>query len=698
MTFEKKLMNKTFYQTLIEEHELIHPIEILGKMYMNEMQKNRPNLSAIRFAQGEVYFMHHDYEAAIYKWGQALDDKFIPWAQKNIADAHFEMDLIDDAEKYYKEIDTQSIELNAEVLLQLFSLYVQQGDYENAVDTIQQAVSLNPDYSGVTEIAKVFFEDIQDWNHAIQLAVQEAVRTESLSWFVALEEYVVQGLTRNYEPEYFKKVLASLLHIDKLQFETFTEVLWNSYKESDYYMLWLREINHFLMENHVEEAYMWKKLPSLYTEAYFELISGKFLIGDISTLVQIHLTNWLSLSSDSDTLVSSSAILAWNEMFPSDLNTSLLIEAESRFESSNVHQTNREDGIKLFESIKDWAEKENLLEELSECILPMIEEYNIDVASPSKIRNVIKQAIEFLIEKQVEVENEIMEKVSWNEEQLANLQDIQQQLGKLEKEKVEVIRTSFQNIKNDYTQNLLRTLSELLRSCSELIHVDSDFGKLHVDLNNEMNRKLQSYLETTALQEFSNAIQVWVKDCERELSDSQVRLAEISEDFNDPYGREMIVLEGDFKVLDDWKRDMERIARGMIHLENANVMLRNNPYQLFLKGAGKILGSISKNKEKLYSKYKNYIETQDYNQITQEIVTPFIQQLELFEGSMDWDINKFFSGSYEVLNYVREQVQGEMEEHQTSLAIIQEKPEIYRDPLTFFEVKLRQYELMNRIS
>lgn len=698
MTIENKLMNKTYFHTLIDEKEQIHPIESLGEMFINEMEKHRPNLSAIRYAQGEVYFLNLDFEAAIYKWSHHLDEKFIPWAQKNIADAHFEMGLLEDAEKYYQEIETESMELKAEVLLQLFTLYVQQGEREKAVDTILRAVKTNPDYSSITEIAKVFFEDIQDWDHAIQLAAQEAVRTESLSWYAVIEAYVEQGLTKRYEPNYFNKVLLSLLHIDKLQFENFTEVLWTSYKQSEYYMVWLEEINHLLLENHVEESYMWKKLPSLFTEAYFELISGRFLIGEISTLIHTHLVNWLRLSSVTDSLVSSSAILAWNEMFPSDLDVSLLHEAESYFERSNVHQNNREDGIKLFESIQDWAEKEDLLEELSGYILPMMEEYSIDVASPSKIRNVIKLAIEFLIEKRVEVENAVIEKVSFKEDQLTSLQELQDQLGDLEKEEVEIIKSSFQNTKNEFIQNLLRTLPELLRNCSEIIQPDSDFSRLHVELNKEMNRKLQDYMETSAIHEFSQVIQLWITECERELNDSQLRLTEMSEAFNYQYREEKIELEGDFKVLDDWKRDMERIARGMIHVENANVMLRNNPYQLLLKGAGKILGSITKNKEKLYSKYKAYIENQDYSQIALDIIKPLIQQLELFEGSMDWDINKFFASSHEVVNDVKEEVQGEMEEHRLSLATMREKPEIYRDPLTLFEVKLRQYELMNRIS
>jgi len=82
----------------------------------------------------------------------------------------------------------------------------------------------------------------------------------------------------------------------------------------------------------------------------------------------------------------------------------------------------------------------------------------------------------------------------------------------------------------------------------------------------------------------------------------------------------------------------------------------------------------------------------------EELIAPFIQQLELFEGSIEWDVDRFFSNPLDVLNSEMEEAQLAIEKHQAALNRMQEEPEIYRDPLTLFELKLRQYELMNRID
>lgn len=698
VTTENQLINKSYYENIVNQNNKEHPIKVLGEMYMEEMKKERPELSSIRYAQGEVYFLNNDFEAAIYKWQHPLDEKFIPWAQKNIADAHFEMGLWDHAEKFYKEVETESIDLKTEVLLQLFSLYIQQGEQQKAVDAIKNAVTLNPDYPSVTEIAQTYFEDIKDWDHAVELAVKEAIRTKSLSWITILEEYVGRGLTTHYGPNYFNEVLVTVLDMDKYRFESLTEILWDSYRQSEFYLHWLEEINELLLNNSIEESYMWKKLPNLFKDAYFELISGRFLIKEISTLIQKHLSNWLEISSTSDTLISSSAVLAWNDIFPSDLQATLINEAEYYFANSNVSQNNRQEGIKLYESIKKWAEKEGLLNDLEVFMEPMLEEYNIDVASPSKIRNIIKAAIEFLIEKRIEVLQEIIDKIHWNEELLTRLHDIQSQLHDMEVEEARVVTDSFSQLKQDAIQQIKRKLPEIIRNCSELIKEDSDFGKLHVDLNNEMNKRIANYMERTALYDFKHAIASWIKNSEEVFNTYQLNLDDMSEGFNYQYGEERLKLEGDFKVLDDWQRDMERITRGMLHIEKVNILMRNNPSQLLLKGAGKLFGSISKGNDKLYSKYRSYIENGDFSEITEKIIQPFIQQVELFEGSIEWDISRFFANSHDVINSVSEELQGDIAKHTDSLEIMREKPEFYRDPLTLFDLKLRQYELMNTIS
>src|SRR5699024_11289390 len=94
--------------------------------------------------------------------------------------------------------------------------------------------------------------------------------------------------------------------------------------------------------------------------------------------------------------------------------------------------------------------------------------------------------------------------------------------------------------------------------------------------------------------------------------------------------------------------------------EKVNFVLRNTPSQLLLKGAGKLVESISRSKEKVHSKYKNYIENADFTQVVEELIAPFSQQLELFEGSIEWDVDRYFSNPLDVLN-------GEMEEGQLAI-------------------------------
>lgn len=697
MKTENELISKSYYQTIIDKNEKEHPIKLLGEMYTEEMQGERPDLSTIRFAQGEVYFLNHDYEAAIYKWQHPFDEEFIPWAQKNIADAHMEMGLLEEAEEFYLGVQTESVILKSEVLLQLFALYIEQDQLEKSVETIKKVVELNPDYSYVTKVAKTYFEDTNDWENAVELAVNEAIRTESPSWLEVLQGYGQKGLTSKYEPYYFHEVLVVLLHMDKNRFEDLTEALWNSYRQSDFYLQWLEAINYLLLDQTVEQSYKWEKLPVLFKETYFELISGRFLIRDISNVIQNHLTNWLALSSVSDNLISSTAILSWNELFPSELNAEMIIEAEQHLENAKANPNGRREGIEFLDSIKSWAEKEGLLKKLTEYLQPKLDGVNMEAANPSEIRNLIHVAIEFLLGQRVEVEDKILAEIKSNKELLSELHDIHQQLADMEKEKVSNMMNSLSDLKNKLNENVKNNLPEMLRHCSELIKEDSDFSKLHTELNEEMNKQITHYMEENIMPEFNQVIQKWIEECEEAFQDCQQIFNEFSERMNQPYHKEKIELQGDFRVLNDWQRDLERISRGLLQHDEVNIMLRNNPSQLLLKGAGKLLGSL-KNKEMLYNRYKNYIEQANYGEVTEEVMHPFRLQLELFEKSLEWDVNTFFSDSIEQVQNLLEEVQADIEKQNNSIDMLRDNPEKFLDPITFFELKLRQYELMNTLA
>ena len=76
-------------------------------LFFSEQKRELSDLSYIRFAQGEVYFHHRDFESAIFKW-ENIQNELEPWAKKNMADAYLELELLDTAEDIYKAITTDS--------------------------------------------------------------------------------------------------------------------------------------------------------------------------------------------------------------------------------------------------------------------------------------------------------------------------------------------------------------------------------------------------------------------------------------------------------------------------------------------------------------------------------------------------------------------------------------------------------------
>jgi hypothetical protein len=339
-------------------------------------------------------------------------------------------------------------------------------------------------------------------------------------------------------------------------------------------------------------------------------------------------------------------------------------------------------------------ESESQLKELSAFIRSMMDGRKLKEERTAKVLYYIKKSIKFLLEKRVEMENSLIDTIKWNEEMVTKLTGAINQLSDMEEEKVCTIKKSYSKIKDEMRQDLKKKIPELLRNSSELVTEDSDFGKIHDELNDEMNKQIHEYIEETVLPDFHVSIQDWIAESEGEFKDSQAYLNEMSESFNELYGEEKMALDCDFKVLDDWRRDADRMTRGSVQLEKVNILNRFSPSQFLLKSAGKLFGAIPQNKGMLYSKYRQYIENEDYSEIAELITDKFMQQFELFEKSLERDIKMFFRNPFDVLNKTVEETHEEIEENKQSLSDMRKNPEIYRDPLTLFELKLRQFEWM----
>ncbi|WP_066072728.1 dynamin family protein [Neobacillus soli] len=906
MTLEKQLKQKTYYEMFINEHENIHPIRVLGEAFQEEAQKDLPDLSTIRFAQGEVYFHHKDFETAIYKW-ENISNELEPWAKKNTADAYYELGLLSTAEDIYCAIVTDNPTLNTEVALQLFSLYIERGKLDAALSIIKKTIVTNPDYPDVTEIARTFFEEHQDWNHAIELAVNEAKRTESLEWFDMLKTYVEKGVTKSHAPSYFSEALIILYNLEKEKFEHLVSSLWNSYENEESYFTWLREINHLLLNLDLNRDENWSVLSRHHKETYFSLIEGRYFIKKLQDLIPDFLTNWLRLADSANVVLSSAAVLSWNELFPASVSMTIVSEAESLISMTETDMDELDECLTLFDSIMDWAKahdmgennrvkwlveqlidfdtqhflitglsgsgkstfvnmvlgedlqdsptssvvmfkndaefaiteitdreisnlagftdfqermdrRRNALESIIEfkrpnaflqenrvafidtpglkgnhhdryevlkylhvadtvlfvldanapftdkerAVLAQIQELAPDIhvhflltkmdtivneqeavrifdetrtmintylpealvfafssqyesgqqlkdlkafiQSFNNTRNIedkrlakllffIRTTIASLMQKRIDVENQLVESVRWNEEMLMKLNGAVNQLKDTEVQKTKTIVKSYRVIKETIENDISEAVPKMLQECSALIKEDSNFSKIHLELNEEMNSRIQDYLEQTVMPKFYRSLQGWIEDCKEEFELSQEFLNEMGEGFNHMYGEERLMLECDFKVLDDWLRDTDRMT-SRFQLESVNILLRRTPSQFLLKSAGKLFGAISQNKAMLFNKYKSFVENEDYSEAITAVKKQFFQPFELFEKSLERDMTLFFKGPLTMLNRSVEDARFGIQTNQEMLTNMNTNPEMFRDPLTLFEVRLRQFEWM----
>ncbi|MBO1000321.1 50S ribosome-binding GTPase [Bacillus sp. SD075] len=905
MKMDERLIGKKYYETMIEDSRK-HPIQALGEMFLVEQKKERADLTAIRFAQGEVYFQHHDYEAAIFKW-ENIEGELGSWAKKNIADAYFELEMYSTAEDIYKSVDTNETVLKTEVLLQLFSLYIVESRNDLASKVVKEAVEFQPDYPNVTEIARAFFEEQKDWNSAVVLAANESIRTESMGWFDVLKTYIQQGVAQSMEPDYFSTVLGSLYTLDQERFEKVTVALWKNYKYTDSYFEWLRVINNLIDTLELNHADVWDELSVYYRDAYAGLLEGTHLIKDLSPVVPRLLENWLKIADGELSLFAAASALSWNEIFPDTINALVIQDAESLLSKSPKLGGGLEAGEKLFNSIIQWAEDNDLrvgnklkwmveglkdtgnfnlllvgstgngktsfiqsivgesiaaedhsslvsvkdgddleileitdtdrkvvmeLTELDETRrqrgtivdVTIISDYlrnnrlrlldtpgfngeksvesdfqgylhgsdglmfvldarapftgserdlllEIQMMAPKlpihfllnkmdtiysdqvavrmedetwdkvnayfpnakvfafsklydskqqlkdlsaflqsnyqddnwkerrseKILAFIRRTLSYLLEKRAANERKCEHSISWNEQMEVKLNGAVNQLADLEKEKSENITRSYRLLKDEVKNQLSTKIPELLRDCSKSLTESSDFSQVHVQLNQEMNERIQNFISDKIMPQYYRSLQDWIASSQMEFSQSQQFMDEMSAGFNELYKEERIMLAGDFRVLDDWRRDADRMTSS-IRIENVNILLRRTPSQLLLKGAGKLFGAIPQNKANMYNRYKKYLESEDYLDVAEMITERFLTQFGLFEKSLDRDISLFYRSSFALLQKTIEQTQAEIKDYQAALEHMKENPEVYRDPITLFEVKLRQLERLEKIE
>ncbi|MGE6755853.1 GTP-binding protein [Rossellomorea sp. NPDC071047] len=906
MTEEKLLMEKSFYGTFLVDYDTNrHPIEVLGQAFVEEQQNEPYDLTFIRYAQGEVYFHSKDYEAAIFKW-ESIQNELEPWAKKNIADSYYELGLLSSAEDVYTAIQTESTILTLEVALQLFSLYIERNKIQSAYRTIDKALTIDPDYPNVTELARAFYEEQEDWNKAVELAVQESIRTQDPAWFTILREYGDRGYTTSFASTYFYDLLIAVYEKDRQQFKDLVSSLWTSYRSNPVaHIEWMLTVNTIFEYVEILPNESWEDILSQFQEAYVGFLEGNYLVKDLEGFMPSMLSNWLKVSRDHQPLFPAAAVLAWNDVFSYSIEQMVTDEAEMILLEGDSYQARFEDIILFLNKIIDWSERNDAsvgyktkwiaeqLMDLSEHHLliagsgssgkssfvqsvlgesvgeaenstiiysyhdQQVEvkeihdhgvhkvesiadfeelmqreafvEYKLPSEFLKKNRSAIidvqtgqrhlddltafypvadgllyvlnadapfnaedrqtlrklteigqlvnvhfllnkmdkvshsdrteeiiesarnkarewfpdaevlpyssleavhlqRQDVQSFLKKQYMVngnvlkaergaklfylvrktlrdlyskrknrENELKETIEKNEDILTRLNGFENYLSDMQSDKVSVIKESFHKKKEAMKKEVSEKIPGILSGCSDLISEESDFKQIHTELNEAMNTRIQGYIQDDLMPRYVKSLEEWLAFSKQELQDSQNYLNEMSETFNELFGKDKVVLQCDFQVMDDWRRDVSRMGT-RAQIDKENILLRFKPAQFLLKSAGKLLGVLPQNKSLLYNQYKRYLENEDYQDITASVVNKFFLQFDLFEKSLQQDVHSFFAEPFKQLDVTIKDTETEIATDKETLKKMKANPERYFDPITLFEVKLLQHEYMVKAS
>lgn len=706
MNFEEQLTNKKYYEHFVNEHKANHPVQVLGDLYYEEQKKEAFDLSYIRFAQGELYFHFKDFESAIYKW-ENIHNELEAWAKKNMADAYVELGLYANAEDLYTAIKTDSLVLNTEIGLQLFSLYINLGKRDKADDTIKWVVAHNPDYPSVTNIAIEFFEENQDWKSAVELSIQEGKRKGSIQWFSVLKSYVDEGRTQNYSPEYFEEPLISLKQVSQSHFEQLLSSLWKSYETNDRYLSWVKSLNSLFSKLEQQNDDNWNETQRLFLEVFFSLINGKYLLKEIESVLPKLLNNWAKVSDSANAALANGAILAWNDYFPMTLESTMVEKAEAFISREPISLNTFDQSLQLLSDILAWGKEEaidvtsfikgkSLDNENSADIETFLEGVQENERN-EKLLELIRNVLNTLLDQMEEQKTQLKESIQWKEETLSKLNGAVHQLDDFQYGKSKVIKNAFLTRKEELKETIQANIPEILRGCVELVKEDSDVRKLPVVINDEMNLRVQLYLQESIMPLFQTKFQEWLKKAESDFNESQFFVEELTAGINQLFREEKLVVACDFEVLNDWKRDLERMT-GFVSYENENIFLRFTPSQFLLKSAGKLLGALPQNKGFLASQYKKLIENEDFSEMAETITRKFLQQLELFERTLERDIAMFFQNPLHVFKQAVEHLEKEKKQHETELQELKSNPEKFYDPIILFQIRHRQLEWLNIAS
>lgn len=712
----ESLVRKTYYKLIVEEDYQQFPVKHLGELIAGTSDEEEEALAAIRFAQAEVYYHHQDLESAVFKW-ELITGELENWAVKNIGDVYYDYGWMDQAKEKYLSVNTEESVLKSEVALQLLSIFAEEKNNDKVYEYLTEALSIDPDYPGVSELARTIYEDNKDWNKAVDLVVKEGERTRDITWYEHLLRYVKSGHTLGFTPEYFEKPARHVVEENQYLFQELMASWTASYRDTDNYLYWIGTMNAIFATIELTRHPDWETMAGLHHDIYLDLTDGGYLEQEMEPVMPELLRHWEMLSNGPSAVLAVAAQAAWEEVFP-EKESVLMSPAGYSTQNSSLAV---EEMLRLLESVVAWIESEELdpaettellREELATvpelgALLDQKESLTFDRVKwlesirtnelqaekmAQRLSDAIRNLLSRLIQQQRTVENGYEDSIQFYEEMLSRFKALNIALEETRVEKQQNIIETYQTMKQMQKEQFESNVPSMIKATEDVLEDEEKSAKLlHEELNTAMNTRLRIYVDEELFPVFRKSLQQWLRNTENEMQETQDYLNDMNESLNGMIGEEKMKLQLDFELLHDWKRDLTRMIN-RTELPEENIMSRLEPKQVLLRNVGKYFGDMQQSKSFLLQQYRRYLENDDFQDVAENLSYKLFFEFELFERAIRADVDAAFTDIIGHVDDVIAEYQQGLEVTKDELAKLQQHPEYFYDPLKIFDMRHKQCE------
>lgn len=192
------------------DYYMINDLPEVSLQKLDEADSLLPNEPVILFALAEVYYTISDFQNALHHYETLAQDGHEDIAGTSIQGRLGESYLMtgDYEEAVYHLKEALNFKDDPQIYFQLGFAYTAQEEYERAIDSLEQAKELDPNYMGVYLLLSESYQNLQDFSKALEI-LEEAMNINEMDTDLYIKAGEVATKAREYERanNYYEKAL-----------------------------------------------------------------------------------------------------------------------------------------------------------------------------------------------------------------------------------------------------------------------------------------------------------------------------------------------------------------------------------------------------------------------------------------------------------------------------------------------------------